>query len=98
MKSHRDFSDFPAKYETWLLMFLGVLAFLIYANTLTGPFIFDDKHNIQQNPHIRLERLSPGGIAEAALESPSKNRPVAIISSTGSCFIFSQKQRCSPRH
>ena len=80
MKSHRDFSDFPAKYETWLLMFLGVLAFLIYANTLTGPFIFDDKHNIQQNPHIRLERLSPGGIAEAALESPAKHRPVANVS------------------
>lgn len=61
-------------------MFLGVLVFLIYASTLTGPFIFDDKHNIQQNPHIRLERLSPGGIVTAALESPSKHRPVANIS------------------
>jgi tetratricopeptide (TPR) repeat protein len=80
MQSHQDFSDFPAKYETWLLMFLGLLVFLIYASTLTGPFIFDDKHNIQQNQHIRLERLSPGGIVEAALESPSKHRPVANIS------------------
>lgn len=80
MKSHQDFSDFPAKYETWLLLFLGVLVFLIYASTLTGPFIFDDKHNIQQNPHIRLERLSPGGIAKAALQSPAKHRPVANIS------------------
>jgi tetratricopeptide (TPR) repeat protein len=80
MKSHQDFSDFPAKYETLLLLFLGVLVFLIYASTLTGPFIFDDKHNIQQNPYIRLERLSPGGIAKAALESPSKHRPVANIS------------------
>jgi tetratricopeptide (TPR) repeat protein len=80
MKSHQDFSDFPAKYETWFLLFLGVLVFLIYASTLTGPFIFDDKPNIQQNPYIRLERLSPGDIAKAALESPSKHRPVANIS------------------
>ncbi len=80
MKSHQDFSDFPAKYETWLLMFLGVLVFLLYTSTLTGPFIFDDKPNIQQNPHIRLERLSPGGIASAAFESPAKHRPVANIS------------------
>ena len=80
MKSHQDFSDFPAKYETWLLMFLGVLVFLAYTSTLTGPFIFDDKPNIQQNPHIRLERLSPSGIASAAFESPAKHRPVANIS------------------
>ena len=80
MKSHQDFSDFSAKYETWLLMFLGVLVFLVYTSTLTGPFIFDDKPNILQNPHIRLERLSPGGIATAALESPAKHRPVANIS------------------
>ena len=80
MKSHQDFSDFPAKYETWLLMFLGVLVFLVYTSTLTGPFIFDDKPNIRQNPHIRLERLSPGGIASAAFESPAKHRPVANIS------------------
>lgn len=80
MKSHPDFSDFPAKYETWLLMALGVLVLLIYANTLSGPFVFDDKHNILQNPHIRLERLSPGGIAEAVLKSPAKHRPVANIS------------------
>ena len=80
MKSHQDFSDFPAKYETWLLMFLGVLVFLVYTSTLTGPFIFDDKPNIQQNPHIRLERLSPGGIASAAFESHAKHRPVANIS------------------
>jgi tetratricopeptide (TPR) repeat protein len=80
MKPHRDFPDSPVKYETWLLLLFGVLVFLIYANTLTGPFIFDDKHNIQQNPYIRIDRLSPGSIAKAALESPSKHRPVANIS------------------
>ena len=80
MKPHRDFPDSPAKYEIWLLLLFGVLVFLIYASTLTGPFIFDDKHNIQQNRYIRIDRLSPGGIARAALESPAKHRPVANIS------------------
>ena len=80
MKPHRDFSDFPAKYETWLLLFLAVLVFLIYASTLTGPFIFDDRPNIQENPQIRLTRLSLHGLATAGFESPAHRRPVANIS------------------
>ncbi len=80
MKPHRNFPDSPVKYETWLLLILGTLVFLIYAGTLTGPFIFDDTQNIQQNRSLRIERLSPGSIAKAALESPSKHRPVANIS------------------
>jgi len=80
MKPHIEFPDSPAKYETWLLLALGTLVFLIYANTLTGPFIFDDKPNILQNQYIRIDRLSPGSLARAALESPARHRPVANIS------------------
>ena len=39
-----------------VLVLLGVL---LYSNALNVPFIFDDKPNITQNPHIRMTRLSP---------------------------------------
>jgi tetratricopeptide (TPR) repeat protein len=80
MKPNPDLPNFPVKYEAWLLLVFGTLVFLIYASTLTGPFIFDDKHNIQQNRYIRMDRLRPGSIAKAALQSPSRHRPVANVS------------------
>ncbi len=80
MITHRDFSDFSVKNETWLLLFLGVLVFLLYSSTLTGPFIFDDRPNIQENPKIQLHRLSLDGLVKAGFESPANRRPVANIS------------------
>ncbi|UCH22470.1 MAG: tetratricopeptide repeat protein [Deltaproteobacteria bacterium] len=55
------------------------LSFLIYANTLESPFIFDDEGRIEENPHIRLTHLSPKELAAAGFNS-SKSRPIAFIS------------------
>jgi Flp pilus assembly protein TadD len=63
-----------------MLSFLAVLVFGIYANTLDGPFIFDDSPNIRDNPHIRLKTLTLEGIKRAGFENPSPNRPVANVS------------------
>ena len=62
-----------------LVVFFGIV-FLIYSNTLENPFIFDDDFNIQNNSHIRLLRLTFGGLKRAGFESPSSNRPVSNIS------------------
>ena len=59
MKSHPDLPDLPSKFETPLLLLLAVLVIFIYADTLTSPFIFDDKNNIESNPHIRISQISP---------------------------------------
>jgi tetratricopeptide (TPR) repeat protein len=67
-------------YETWLLMLLAALVIFVYADTLTAPFIFDDRNNIEENPHIRISRLTLKGLAAAAFDSPSHRRPVANIS------------------
>ncbi len=80
MKLPRDFAKIPVKYELWLLLLLSLLVFLIYAGTLTGPFIFDDRPNIQENLKIQLNRLSLNGLITAGFESPSHRRPVANIS------------------
>ncbi|MGD9228939.1 MAG: tetratricopeptide repeat protein [Desulfobacterales bacterium] len=67
-------------YETWLLLLLAALVIFIYADTLTAPFIFDDRPNISENPHIRISRISLKGLAAAAFDSPQHQRPVANIS------------------
>ena len=67
-------------YRAWLLILLSVPVILIYAGTLTGPFIFDDKNNIEENPHIRISRITSKGLATAAFDGPLHRRPVAYIS------------------
>lgn len=68
------------KYETLLLSLLAVVVTLIYADTLTTPFIFDDIGNIRDNPHIRVTSLSLKNLIRAAFQSPESSRPVANIS------------------
>ena len=87
MKTHPDFSNVPAKYEIWLLLLLTLLIFMVYSNTLTGPFIFDDRPNIQQNPKIKLGQLSVTGLMAAGFESPASRRPVANISFAFNYFL-----------
>ncbi len=87
MKTRQDFTDFPAKYETWLLLLLTVLIFLVYSNTLTGSFVFDDRPNIQNNPKIKLKQLSLTRLLEAGFESPSSRRPVSNITFAFNYFL-----------
>jgi tetratricopeptide (TPR) repeat protein len=68
------------KREILLLSLLAVVVILIYADTLTTPFIFDDLVNIHDNPHIRVPALSLKNLAWAGFNSPIGSRPVANIS------------------
>lgn len=63
-----------------MLVSLATLGILVYSNILEVPFCFDDAHNIQQNPHIRLTKLRLGNLAGAAFNSPMSNRPIANLS------------------
>ena len=67
-------------FQTFILILVAVFVFLIYANTLTGPFVFDDRPNILYNQDIQLKRLTCEEIKKAAFEGPCANRPVAKIS------------------
>ena len=73
-------NKYGPKRETLLLSLLAVVVILIYADTLTTPFIFDDLVNIQKNPHIRVPALSFENLAWAGFNSPEGRRPVANIS------------------
>ncbi|NNL77454.1 MAG: tetratricopeptide repeat protein [Desulfobacterales bacterium] len=68
------------KFEILLLALLVIIVILIYADTLTTPFIFDDISNIKDNPHIRVPFPSLRNLAWAGFHSPETNRPIANIS------------------
>lgn len=47
-----------------LFVIIYAIGALIYGNSLPVPFYFDDRPNITENPHIRLTRPTPSGIAD----------------------------------
>ena len=66
-------------HECLILLSLAVLAFLIYSNTFESPFVFDDKQNIQNNPDIRLTRLTWDNVTRAAFPNRVSHRPISEI-------------------
>lgn len=69
-------------YEVHLLavIFLYVLGFLVYFNSFSVPFVFDDYPNIRDNPLIRLTSIGADEISAAAFDSHAGRRPVANVS------------------
>ncbi len=72
-------TDRPS-YAFLIVAAAAAVTVFAYAGALTGPFVFDDEHNIQRNPHIRIEALSPHALYAAAFQSPIPTRPVANVS------------------
>jgi tetratricopeptide (TPR) repeat protein len=66
--------------EFLLVAAAAVLVIFAYMGALTGPFVFDDEHNITENRRIRITRLDSDGLYAAAFQSPLPNRPVANLS------------------
>ncbi len=75
------------KHEILLLSLLAVVVILIYADTLTTPFILDDITNIRDNPYIRVPSISLKNLARAGFQSPATERPVANISFALNYFL-----------
>lgn len=59
-----------------MICLAGIIA---YANSLNGPFVYDDLRAILQNDSIRIESLNPSSIRQAAFTGASANRPVAGV-------------------
>jgi len=88
-QSRKDILNFTLK--TSLAGMTVLLVFLIYSNTLEGPFLLDDGSNIKNNPAIRLTQLSWSGIENAASKSPLSNRPLAYISFAFNYYFHSYR-------
>lgn len=65
----------------WLvaLVFTG-LGGLLYANTLTVPFYFDDLANVRENLNIRASEINLASLWRAGSDSLIRTRPLANIS------------------
>ncbi len=68
----------PATYRRLLtaaaLILLAVVALLIYSNTFSVPFVFDDHHFVKNDPATHLTDLTWEGLKKAALEGRPRNR------------------------
>lgn len=73
-----------SKQNPWLgvlaALFMCALVFIIYSNTLTVPFVFDDRTSISDNTAIRITSLTVDNLKNAAFKSPIPSRPLANIS------------------
>ncbi len=87
MEPHKDFSRIFSKYETLFLLTLALLVILIYSNTLSSPFVFDSRNNIESNPHIRITKITLSDLAGAAFKSPLYRRPLPNISFALNYFL-----------
>lgn len=76
MDESQNVNRLSSAREWALLLFLAVLIFLLYINTIKGEFLFDDLRLIPNNPQIRLSELTFAKIAAVA----STTRPVAMVS------------------
>jgi len=67
------------KYQALFLALLIAVGFIIYANTLHSPFIFDDLPAIVRNHTIRMQELSGRNIINGAI-GYGRNRPISMLS------------------
>ena len=79
-------TDRPS-YAFLIVAAAAAVTIFAYAGALSGPFVFDDEHNILLNPHVRIEALSPQALYAAAFQSPIPTRPVANVSFALNYFL-----------
>jgi len=75
-----NFIKKPYQRHVLAVLVLYALGLLVYADTFTTPFVFDDIPNIRDNTSIALRTLSLDGLYRAAFESVSPRRAVAFVS------------------
>ena len=62
---------------------IGVIVLVggvLYANSLSAPFVFDDHQHIRENRFVHMQRFDLQDFYGAAVKSPDAKRPVANIS------------------
>lgn len=72
------------KHPLFPYIALGLLLFLLYSNTFSSPFIFDDSPNIVNNAPLRIDNLMPDTLWHTFFAYPMQEgklyRPVSCLS------------------
>jgi tetratricopeptide (TPR) repeat protein len=77
---HTAASSKTALYGVSTVCLMAALVTLAYSNTFQAPFLFDDVHNIVENPYIKIKDLSFKALAQAATKSPTESRWLSNVS------------------
>jgi tetratricopeptide (TPR) repeat protein len=79
-----DYFSGPIHFLLKPALLLSILIFLLYSNTLTADWHFDDYHNILHNENVRIESLNKDTLTKIFLPSSIANnslyRPVSYFS------------------
>jgi len=70
----------PAVGPVVVGLLMTVFVFLLYQPTLKYPFVFDDGHNIVNNPNLHIDAVTLENLIQAGFEKPTPNRPLPKIS------------------
>ncbi len=70
----------PTTFHVMAMLSIAVLCLAAYSNSLSGPFVFDDLPNIQDNQSLQWTSLSWSGVQRAVRESHLPGRPIANLS------------------
>lgn len=64
------------------MLLIVIAALCAYQPGLSGPFVFDDFHNVVDNESLRINDLSPDGLLVAATSTDSGplGRPISLLS------------------
>jgi len=68
---------------SFVFLFLFIIVLLVYSNTFTATWHFDDITSIVQNPRIHLDHISVSSLKDVVLPSTQEapdDRPVAYLS------------------
>ena len=83
----KPFSEIVLKREALLTaVLLTAIAILSYSDSFNTPFVFDDRNNILENPHIRITTLTPEKVS-GVFKSRSAWRPLANLSFAANFFF-----------
>lgn len=69
----------PAPWREWRAALLALAVVLVYANSLSGPFVLDDEAAIVRNPSIRDVARLPAVLSPVP-DSPVAGRPLVNLS------------------
>jgi hypothetical protein len=77
VRSRINIQSNPHLFAVFVIFLLGAAT---YSNALDGPFVFDSRVNIVENPYMSISELDYEQLYGAGFKSPVASRPVANVS------------------
>jgi protein O-mannosyl-transferase len=67
-------------HQTWIFVAVIVVCVLLYFPGLSGPFLFDDTHTVENNEFIKIETIDMTSLSSASNSFVNGGREIAMLS------------------